>query len=191
MVETNIVLTLLQTLSIMVGIGYYILNLQNNQKNQNISIRNQELTLESQQQALETRQAQLFMNTYQAYNTPEFLRALDTYANISYKDYDEYESKYRSDLETHVQIMKVYSYMEGLGVLVREGYIGIRLISLYISTDIFVTWEIIKPMAYEYRKRNDYPRYLIEFEYLYNTLIEYAEQHPEMQIKAPNVNTKL
>jgi hypothetical protein len=191
MVDTNVVLTLLQTLSIMVGIGYYILNLQNNQKNQKISIRNQELTLESQQQALETRQAQLFMNTYQAYNTPEFLRAIDTYFKISYKDYDEYESKYRSDIETDVQIMKVYSYMEGLGVLVREGYIGIRLIALYISTDIMLCWEIIKPMAHEYRKRNDYPRYLIEFEYLYNTLIEYAEQHPEMQIKAPNVNTKL
>ncbi len=148
-----------------------------------------ELALKSQEHQLETRQAQLFMNRYQEYNTPEFLRAVETYFKISYKDYDEYDLKYRSDLETDVQIMKVYSYMEGLGVLVREGYIGIRLIALYISSDIMVTWEIIKPMAYEFRKRNDYPRYLIEFEYLYNTLIEYAEQHPEMQIKAPNADT--
>ena len=172
----QMVLSTIQTLGLLVGIFYYIMTLRNQQKNQQL--------------ALETRQAQLFMNTYQEYNTPEFRKAMDTYFNLSYKDYDEYDLKYRSDLETHVQIEKVSSYMEGLGVLVREGYIGIRLIALHTSADIMFTWEKIKPMVYEYRKRNDYPRYYIEFEYLYNTLIEYAEQHPELQIKAPNVNTK-
>ena len=34
MVETNFLLTLLQTLSIMVGIGYYVTTLRNQQKNQ-------------------------------------------------------------------------------------------------------------------------------------------------------------
>ena len=75
--------------------------------------------------------------------------------------------------------------MEGLGVLVKEGYIDIRLIALMMSGDVLNAWEKIQPMAYEMRKRSDYPRFLIEYEYLYNTLIEYAKQHPELQIKTP------
>ena len=37
MVEANIVLTLLQTISIMVGIGYYFMVLHNQQKNQKLA----------------------------------------------------------------------------------------------------------------------------------------------------------
>jgi len=63
MVEANIMLTLLQTISIMVGIGYYILNIQNNQKNQEIT--------------LETRQAQLFMNIFNTFSSKEYQKDLE------------------------------------------------------------------------------------------------------------------
>ena len=81
MVEANIVLTLLQTISIMVGIEYYILNLQNNQKNQETSIKNQEITLE-------TRQAQLFMNIFNNYSSKGYQKELENILSWQYNDYD-------------------------------------------------------------------------------------------------------
>jgi len=47
MVEASFVLTLLQTVSIMVGIAYYILNIDNNRKNQELALKNQEHVLKS------------------------------------------------------------------------------------------------------------------------------------------------
>jgi hypothetical protein len=49
------------SLGVFVAAVYYVLNIQNNSRNQEIAMRNQELMLKAQQQTLETRQAQLFM----------------------------------------------------------------------------------------------------------------------------------
>jgi hypothetical protein len=67
-VETNIVLSLLQTVSIMVGITYYILNIQNNQKNQ-------ELALKAQEHATETRQLDIYMKWQQMQTNLEWMKS--------------------------------------------------------------------------------------------------------------------
>jgi hypothetical protein len=56
MVEITLPITLqiIQTLSLIIGIAYYLTIMRNSQKTR-------ELTLNAQEQALETRQAQLFM----------------------------------------------------------------------------------------------------------------------------------
>ena len=73
--------------------------------------------------------------------------------------------------------------MEGIGVLVREGYVNVRLVALLTSGSVRIGWEKLRDYAYEARERYNWPRYAIEYEYLYNTLMEYAEKHPELQIK--------
>ncbi len=60
---------LIAALSFAVTCTYYIMNLKNNAKNQ-------ELTLKTQQQNLDTRQAQLFMPLYAYYEQTEFPRNL-------------------------------------------------------------------------------------------------------------------
>ncbi len=52
-----------------------------------------------------------------------------------------------------------------------------------MSGNIQQGWEKMAPYVLEMREVNDYPRLFIEWEFLYNALMEYGEQHPEIGIK--------
>jgi hypothetical protein len=101
-----------------------------------------------------------------------------------FKDANEFDAKYGR--EANPDAYRSYSfwinYMEGMGVMVREGYISIRLIALLSSGAVKNLWRKYQPLLYEERKRHNWPRWAIEFEYLYDTLIDYADKHPELQI---------
>ena len=101
----------LQTVSIMVGIAYYIMILQNQQKNMNTS--------------LETRQAQLFMDIYQTYVTKEIHRDIEIVLKSDFIDFEDWLSKYgpQSNPDGHAKFDSVLSYMEGMGCLVKRGLI--------------------------------------------------------------------
>ena len=149
MVEANIVLTLLQTLSIMVGIGYYILNIQNNQKNQQIALRNQELTLESQNQALETRQAQLFMNIYNQFVRKEFTE--DWIMVIWHREWEsieDYQEKYGSlkNPKESARQISVFAFFEGIGVLLKRNLINISMVDDLMSSYVILLWSKYGPM---------------------------------------------
>jgi len=194
-VTFQVLFQFLQTVGILVGVFYYIMTIRTNQRNQEISLRNQELTLQSQEltrkaqeQALETRQAQLFMNIYnQSFTNREWLNAYNKVLTTHWDNYEEYlkiadfrnpESSDREYLEAQSYVSSFY---EGLGVFVKEGLVDIRLIALTMTYMTRNYWEKIAPVVYESRKRYNYPRMLSEFEYLYDELMKYIEEHPELK----------
>jgi len=185
MVEANIVLTLLQTISIMVGIGYYILNIQNNQKNQIISLKNQELTLESQKQATETRRAQLYMQVFNmSMNNRTFMDSYFKLLTRKWNDYDDFVEScgiLKSEFtELGNELIHVTSVFEGVGVLVKEKMLDIHLIAVLMSAMTRMLWEKIQPFVVIHRKTVNLPRWISEYEYLYNELMKYHEEHPEL-----------
>jgi hypothetical protein len=99
-----------------------------------------------------------------------------------YTDYDDFMSKYgpESNLENWVNLMAWFSKLEEFGVYVKEGLLDIRLIYLLHGGTIKKSWELLKVLL-EYRIRNNWPRWLIETEYLCKRIIEYEEQHPELK----------
>ena len=115
MVEANIVLTLLQTISIMVGIGYYILNIQNNQKNQ--------------QMQLQTRQAQLFMQIHNKWSNIEYKTAARKLLQWDFNDSNDYLEKYAGPekVEYEGSIAAINTYLEGVGVLIERELIDVSL----------------------------------------------------------------
>jgi hypothetical protein len=180
---------------ILVGIFYYIMTIRTNQRNQEISLKNQELTLQSQEltrktqeQALETRQAQLFMNIYnQSFANREWLNAYNKVMSTHWDDYEAYITiaDYRNPDSSDKEYLEaqgyVSSFYEGLGVFVKEGLVDIRMIALTMTYMTKSYWEKHAPVVYESRKRHDYPRMLSEFEYLYDELMKYLEEHPELK----------
>ena len=167
-----IVLQIIQTVSLVVGIVYYLTIMRNQQK--------------SQQQQLETRQAQLFMQIYRedlgiAEKGPHGMMDV---LEWEFNDYDDFYEKFGPDLNPDAYQSYIYLLynMEGLGVLVREGYVGIRLIALLSGGVVKNLWMKLQPIIYEERERRYWLRWSIEFEYLYDTLIDYAEKHPELQL---------
>lgn len=71
---------------------------------------------------LQTRQAQLFMSIYSTHYSDDFTRARSEIFKWTYKDYDDYMTKYGYDVNPEASIMysKVNGYLEGIGVLVRR-----------------------------------------------------------------------
>ena len=101
-----------------------------------------------------------------------------------YEDAEDFDAKYGKDANPEANKSWEWwqNYMEGMGVLVREGYVSIRLIALLSSGGVKNLWRKFQPLIYEERERHNWPRWDIEFEYLYDTLMDYAEKHPELQI---------
>jgi len=177
----QMVLSTIQTAGILMGIVYYIFNMRNQQ-------RTRELTLKAQEQTLETRQSQLFMNIYnQSYANPEFIKAVRKVHTTQWNDYEEWINLYDyhnlspADPEFVDAFSHVAMFYEGLGVFVKERLIDIRLVALTMTNMTRSTWEKIVPFIEEHRKKTSFPRFLSEFEYLYDELMRYVEEHPELK----------
>ena len=176
----------LQTVGILMGVYYYIMTIRTNQRNQEIAQKNQELTLKAQEQALETRQAQIFMQIFdQSYNDPSFIKAWYRYQKLQWNNIEDWERTLDPDDPEGVlnreALGRVALYFEGLGVLVKENYVHIRLIALLMTGMVVTFWEKQIPIVDEARKLRNRARDLSEAEYLYNELMKYLEEHPELK----------
>lgn len=172
-----------QTATIVVtGIGVLIAAVSqiytNRQANQQraIELKNQELTLHAQQQALETRQAELFMQLYSKWTSPEFrVGLLKMYQHWSWSDFSEFQAKYgaKTNAEDFVAgVVVPASFYEGIGVLVERGLIDVTLVNRLLRRNILLFWERLGPVIQGYRKEQEQDEQPIfdSVEYLYHEL---------------------
>ncbi|MFH1180279.1 MAG: hypothetical protein V1710_07960 [Candidatus Bathyarchaeota archaeon] len=160
------------SLGVFVAAVYYILNIQNNR-------RNQELMLKAQQQTLETRQAQMFMNIYDKYSSAQFLKAYEKVVYTPWSTWEEF-SKLWEDPEFNEAAILIATTYEGMGVLIKEGLLDIRLVALLMCGRVRQYGEKIMPILNDGRRAMGYRRWLSEVEYLYHELISYVGEHPEL-----------
>jgi hypothetical protein len=111
-----------------------------------------------------TRQAQLFMQVYNQF-TMEKYKQWHEVRRWEWDDFDDFMEK----------------WLEGLGVLVKSELVPIHLVALFITGLITEYWKKFGPLTLEYRTRYESPRGGSETEYLYNTLMAYVEEHPELR----------
>ncbi|MDH5791796.1 MAG: hypothetical protein OEZ44_06380 [Candidatus Bathyarchaeota archaeon] len=163
---------------VLVAAIFYILNLR-------ISQRNQELMLKAQQQTLETRQAQMFMSIYQTDYSNDFQEAVHRVMEMEIKDADDWK-KMRRDKEMYKAWTMVGSYLEGIGVLVRENLVDIRLVSELMSGFIRWYWEHFGSGILRCREELNWPRFFIEVEYLAERVRDFGREHPELGIVSPD-----
>lgn len=62
----------------------------------------------------------------------------------------------------------------------REGLLNVRMVALVGATYVIDDWEKYEDVIYEMRKRRNDRRFRGEWEYLYNTIMKYLEEHPEL-----------
>jgi hypothetical protein len=74
-----------------------------------------------------------------------------------------------------------------LGVLVRDGFVDLGFVVKLISGNLIWFWEKYRDGVYELRGSLNWPRFLIEVEYLYNRVIEYKKKNPELVIDSPTL----
>jgi len=165
---------LLTGLTVSIAAIYYTLTLRYTRKNQ-------ELSLKAQEQAVETRQTQMFMQIYnQSHNDPSFIEAWQIISGAQWDSIEDWEH-WGSNPANLLAGGRVGMFYEGLGVLVKENIIPIRLIALLMTGMTVRFWERYIPIIDEVRERRNYPRLLSEAEYLYYELMKYLEEHPELR----------
>jgi len=165
MVELTTIFGLTQTLAIIVGVIIALMELRHMRQTRDIE--------------LETRQAQLFMQIYSQWSGSKY-KEWNEIRTWEWDDFDDFTKKY-GDLESRNKRSSIGGYFEGIGVLVKEGLIPIRLVALFITSVTRVFWEKFGPITQEHRKRDNVPRIGSETEYLYRTLMKYVEEHPELK----------
>ena len=165
MVELGTVLSFIQAAGIIVGVAYYIMNIHNNQKNQQLQ--------------LETRQTQIFMQIYQQINTEEVYKSWAELVNVGKIDYEDYLKKYDSTVNPdhfakRAQIW--YSY-NTIGELLRQGIIELDLLNrLSLGPMVITMWERWEHIIRKTRERERGPDLWEGFEYLYNEVKNYRDR---------------
>ena len=185
MVEFSTILSFIQAGGIVVGVAYYILNIENNRRNQELTLKSQELTRQAQEQATETRHTQLYMQVFNmTMNNRTFM---DSYFKLNaypWKDYDDFVESIGFNgpeiTELGYELLHVTSVLEGIGVMVKENMLEIHLIAVFMSAVTRMLWEKIESYVWKYREAVDLPRWISEYEYLYNELMKYNKEHPEL-----------
>jgi hypothetical protein len=166
MLDPNFVLTLLQTISIMVGIAYYILNIHNNQRNQRLT--------------LETRQASLFMQMYNRLMSDIQDLEVEEVVTNQISGFEEFREKMASDGNFKQVFNRLAQFFEALGVLVKLGYVNIDIVALMWTSMTKSFWEnLLEPMIDEQREFYNYSGIWAESEYLYRELMKFRDQHPD------------
>jgi hypothetical protein len=129
---------------------------------------------------LETRQAQLFWHAVDKFTSREGLDYMRLIRGVNWSSYEEWLERYRNDAEYKRAYLWFTEIYEGMGVSVRLGHVDIRLVAQYNTKFVLRWWEKYKDVIYERRKMLNDRRYRSEWEYLYNELVKYLEEHPEL-----------
>jgi hypothetical protein len=176
MVEFTTILQFIQAAGIIVGVAYYIMNIENNRRNQETSLKNQEISLHNQEITLETRQTQIFMELYKTVASKEFMMDLETI--ILHWDFDSYEGfyeKYDSDINPveHSKFDFLLAYYNGIGLLVQRNLIDPWLVYELLRFGIVGFWEKARVVIEGDRKRYNTPKLGAGAENLYHLMMEY------------------
>jgi hypothetical protein len=115
------------------------------------------------------RQIDLVMRLYSTFGSKEHMDAYREVMAIEAKDSYELRSKYSGSSVSSAFGM-VCAFYEEIGVLLRNGLIGISLVDDLFSTDILQIWEKIEHLVKKDRERLKRPQVWEWFEYLYNEM---------------------
>ena len=142
-VTYQMVLSTIQTISLVIGISYYI-----------IVLRNQ---LKSQKHVEETRKIQLLhdISEFTSNSNNDF----NTMMNMEWTDYEDFEIKYgwTNNPEGYNSRVKIWRNMNYYGLLVQDGIIDVGTYISMISDGAPIVWDKFKDIIMELRRIHDNP----------------------------------
>ena len=116
--------------------------------------------LKAQQHTLETRQVQMFLGISRQLHSKEYMAAWDrAFEESNWTNYDEFQELWK-EKEFREAFNVVATYYEGLGVLVREGFLNIRYVALLMSGATMNYWSKLKPIVEDARRATGFTRFM-------------------------------
>jgi hypothetical protein len=164
-VTYQMVLSTVQTAGILVGIVYYVMNLNYTRKNQ--------------EQTLLTRKTTLFQQTIGSLINSSYgiknISILNQNKPQSFEEHVELTKKHPEYLEAWLWIINT---LDICGIYLKEGVLDIGMFAKYVPWWWREFWDQYKPIVYEWRKIHG-PSYMANMEHLMDSLQEYFEEYPE------------
>lgn len=162
-----IILQTIQTVSLVVGIFYYLTIMSDNQKRQ--------------KQEEDSRKTQTFVQLHQARYDKEGLDAMFLLYSLEWDDFDDYLEKYAATSGKHNEISAAFesqsSYMDGLGLMVKENMIDAETVYHVAGRRVLMLWfkleTVIKGFRHPQWGALDYCEH---FEYLANEMIRIRQE---------------
>jgi len=129
-----------------------------------------------------TRQAQLFMQMYNRWRDDTKGMDYNLFFNTKLSGFDEWLEKYQSDENFRMVSSALFEFYEGLGVIVKKGYMDIELVALMWAGITRKFYEnIVEPIIEGAIQHWDQPRVWSETVYICKELIKYMDEHPELK----------
>jgi hypothetical protein len=171
----QMVLSTVQTVSLVVGIVYYITIMRNQQ-------RTRELSLKAQEEAERARKRELILLRSQNYSLDYTKAYAETLVMDDWTTVEEFHKKY--GIATNPDAFSKWIYIRSVfnwaGLLLKEeGTDPELLFQLYSPNAIIGLWERFEPVIRDVRIRFNYPEYWEPFEYLYN---EAKKRYPDVEV---------
>lgn len=123
------------------------------------------------------------MQVYNRFDSPEKVRSFNYVFYMEFKDYNDFLDKYgiENNPEAWDHINALITFSEGVGTLVKTGNLPVDDVYTLMGGLTILLWEKFEPIKEQIREHNNYPRWASETEYLYNELMKYLEEHPELK----------
>ena len=96
---------------------------------------------------LKTRKTEVIMNIYNRFSEREIVEAISKVGSSKFENWEDYVKKYGL-----TEIMELSTLFEGLGVLLDQKLINIKMADRLFGPTLNYLWEKIKPIIYGMRK---------------------------------------
>jgi hypothetical protein len=167
----QMVLSTIQTASLVVGIIYYITIMRNQQKNQ-------ELSLKAQEHATETRELDIYMRWQLELTKPDVTENITKVLALEWEDFNDFARKYSHNVnpEEAGKRFAVWGYWNGLGYLLHRGVIDADTVFEMAGNWAIGNWHKFEPIIHGFRERDGRPESWRWFEYLADEMKKVREQ---------------
>ena len=161
MVSLELILQTIPILSLSIALVYYAINVRNQNR---------------------TAQASMFMQMYNQYlSISRDVQIYTSFNNATFTTAEEFIDLITNDSEW-AKVNDIWlQLLEGLGVIVKAGFLDIKMVALMWAGLIRSTWDKMEPIMEDFKRITNFPRLYSEAEYLCKELIKYMESHPELQ----------
>ena len=125
-----------------------------------------------------TRQVQYLMDIWKQWSKPEAQLVGMEVANMEFKDYDDYLSKYdsKTNPELAAKRFSLWASFDMIGYLLKLGHITSEMVYEQSGNSMLLHWLKWEPIIREIRVRRNAPDYMANFEYVANEIVKFRKK---------------
>jgi hypothetical protein len=150
MIDISTVSTVVAAVSVVIGVAFTVLEVRHMAR---------------------TRRTDVIMRIYERFDSKEMIEALNRVGAAKFETFDEYGKKYG-----FVDLTQIAVFFEGVGVLLEQGLVDIKLLDSLFAPSFSSIWESIRPVVHAWRESIKQPTLFSHFEYLYERLRKYRNE---------------